>query len=898
MERFLSSRCAHRRQVIEQLRHCRENGVSEFCHAQSIAALRCMSDRIRSTRAIHPIRILSEVLVTFNPDLGFNPCVSAVHPPTIGGLIMHGVHQPLSSHLSCPRVHNAMMSIHNEAAELELVEEIVELSRNKLGSEHPKTLQALRDHAGMLSRLGRHEEALPLQKEVLDISKRRFGPEDPESINALNDYADTLLVLGRGHEAKTQKQNVLSLARKREGPGSDHAATITALDNLVSVCKKLGSESEARFFDNILIDMRLRKLTRECEAEIPKKHMLEFTKKYRGLDHPDTIEALDSYASTLSKFGQHADAAPLRKELLRIKREAHGDKHKDALDALRDYADSLSEMLREEAIPLRKEDFELNRQLYGANHSLTHKAMCRYGATLRKLGRPSQAEPLQKEVYENRYQFRGPDHPDTLRALHNYADTLFENDRWRKAEPLKKLWLDLTRNQFGPEHPSTLSALDSYASMLFKIGNETEAEPLKKKVLDVSRRINGPDHPETLQALDSYSEILLGLGRKEEAKSTKKEVFDAISEKSGPEHPKTVKAMAEYALLCRKIGDLNEALKLKKSVMDLNRRRLGSEHPETNRAVNNYAVTLFDLGRASEAEPLLKQVYELTNRNLGLKHPGTLRALDNYAAVLQNMSREDEAGWFKDYQLYQGSDKKIFIAMFDFDQTLAKEHVFHTLAQWTTSAERNAEQDMTGEPVAVSPVGQLSRLTKESNKYNATWAFGGEERIEALRDMLQSLEDAGVKMVVCTLGFPVAAKKLLQDANLLKFFGWANVPSVIGGAAANYDGRFTYYDLQAMKEFGSQVEEHPDEILKGSKAALLDNLLSEEGARLQKKLPLSAAVLVEDDPSAVNAAKRLKRNEAYERIVKKGRLHTVEVVNRKGMRPEVEMRQLLDLVNA
>ncbi|KAH8818953.1 hypothetical protein DL96DRAFT_1471249, partial [Flagelloscypha sp. PMI_526] len=62
---------------------------------------------------------------------------------------------------------------------LELSEQVLKDSRRTLGSEHPDTLQSMRNLAVTYSALGRHVAALELQEEVLEISKRVFSPDHP-----------------------------------------------------------------------------------------------------------------------------------------------------------------------------------------------------------------------------------------------------------------------------------------------------------------------------------------------------------------------------------------------------------------------------------------------------------------------------------------------------------------------------------------------------------------------------------------------------------------------------------------------------------------------------------------------------------------------------------------------
>jgi phosphoglycolate phosphatase-like HAD superfamily hydrolase len=377
----------------------------------------------------------------------------------------------------------------------------------------------------------------------------------------------------------------------------------------------------------------------------------------------------------------------------------------------------------------------------------------------------------------------------------------------------------------------------------------------------------------------------------------------------GPEHPLTLMALLDYAVMLIRVGQeasaepmLKEALAL--TVLDLNRQEtLAIFTSEIIETLSGYAVALKELGRQAEAEQLTDELIEVIYDKKELCvidddqcDPGLADLLDTKATILDEPKPEEQTippVVSENYSAYEASGKKFAVAMFDFDLTLSEEHVFRTLSHFATS--RSRQPETTEEPVAVSPAGQVLRLEQEHHKYNVGWAFGSDMRLEELRSMLQRLQDRGVKMMVCTLGYPSPAKKLLEEADLLKYFGWEGVPSVIGMSGSTYQQYYSDFDRAAIEE--SQFVENPDEILKGSKVALLDELLQKESVRLGMTLPLSAGVVIEDDVRVIRHANIHLRQDAHNRVISSGFINTFRVYDREGLTQD-EIEELLRLADA
>ena len=68
---------------------------------------------------------------------------------------------------------------------LGLEKELLQLRREKLGPEHPDTVEAMVDLAFFCSETGRLEEALGLEEEVLRLRRAKLGPDHPETLGSM-----------------------------------------------------------------------------------------------------------------------------------------------------------------------------------------------------------------------------------------------------------------------------------------------------------------------------------------------------------------------------------------------------------------------------------------------------------------------------------------------------------------------------------------------------------------------------------------------------------------------------------------------------------------------------------------------------------------------------------------
>ncbi|KAK3345614.1 Tetratricopeptide repeat-domain-containing protein [Neurospora tetraspora] len=70
-----------------------------------------------------------------------------------------------------------------EAEKLEV--QVMEMSKAKLGADHPDTLTSMANLAFTWNSQGRHEDALALMQDCVEAQQRILGPEHPNTLSSL-----------------------------------------------------------------------------------------------------------------------------------------------------------------------------------------------------------------------------------------------------------------------------------------------------------------------------------------------------------------------------------------------------------------------------------------------------------------------------------------------------------------------------------------------------------------------------------------------------------------------------------------------------------------------------------------------------------------------------------------
>ena len=244
----------------------------------------------------------------------------------------------------------------------DLISNLRQQWRDRLGEDHEHTLMAAHYLAWALLEMGSYAEARDLNQDTLERRRRVLGEDHPDTLNSAHNLALDLRLLGQLQAARDLDLD--TLARERRVLGQDHPSTLRSASNLAADLRELGQVQAARELNQDTLERRRRVL---------------------GEDHPDTLYSAHNLAADLRELGQARAARELDQDTLERRRRVLGQDHPDTLQSA---------------------------------HNLA--------GDLRELGEVRAARELDQDTLERRRRVLGEDHPDTLRSAHNVAADLRE----------------------------------------------------------------------------------------------------------------------------------------------------------------------------------------------------------------------------------------------------------------------------------------------------------------------------------------------------------------------------------------------------------------------------------------------------------------------------------------
>jgi tetratricopeptide repeat protein/uncharacterized protein DUF4062/NB-ARC domain-containing protein len=130
----------------------------------------------------------------------------------------------------------------------ELFQRAHQLRRDKLGEDHPDTLDSANNLALDLHALGEYQQARTLNEDTLTRYRRVLGEDHPRTLVSASNLALDLHALGEYQQARTLQEDTLT--RKRRVLGEDHPRTLDSANNLALDLHALGEYQQARQLKN------------------------------------------------------------------------------------------------------------------------------------------------------------------------------------------------------------------------------------------------------------------------------------------------------------------------------------------------------------------------------------------------------------------------------------------------------------------------------------------------------------------------------------------------------------------------------------------------------------------------------------------------------------------------
>ncbi|MBN3884014.1 MAG: tetratricopeptide repeat protein [Nostoc sp.] len=305
--------------------------------------------------------------------------------------------------LTLPFIGNARFyqgqGLYNQA--LPWYNQCLEVTKKRLGEEHPFVAESLNNLALLYESQGRYSEAEPLYIQDLVLTRKLLGEEHLGVATSLNNLAVLYNSQGRYSEAEPLYIQALALTRKLLG--EEHLDVAQSLNNLA-----------------VLYDYQ----SRYSEAEPLHIQALALRRKLLGEEHPHVASSLNNLAGLYFPQGRYSEAELLYTQALALRLKLLGEEHPDVAQSLNNLG-----------------------YLYSFQ------------------GRYSEAEPLYIQALALRRKLLGEEHPFFAISLNNLAKLFHLQGSYTEAEPLYLQALKIFEQQLPMNHPWTVKCREYLANL-------------------------------------------------------------------------------------------------------------------------------------------------------------------------------------------------------------------------------------------------------------------------------------------------------------------------------------------------------------------------------------------------------------------------------------------------
>ncbi|MEH1882627.1 MAG: tetratricopeptide repeat protein [Nostoc sp.] len=280
-------------------------------------------------------------------------------------------------------------------------EQCIEVTKKRLGEEHPNFALTLNNLALLYKSQGRYNEAEFLYLQALALRRCQGGEENPDVAESLNNLAILYELQGRYSEAELLCLQALELRQRLVG--EEHPDVAESLNSLAGIY-----DSQKRY----------------SEAESMYLRALELRRRLLGEEHLDFATSLGNLAYLYQSQGKYGEAELLSLRALELRRHLLGEKHPD---------------------------FALSFNNLAALYELQ--------------GRYSEAEPLHLQALALRRKLLGEEHPSVAESLNNLAKLYYLQGRYTESEPLYLQALEIFEQRLDANHPHTVKCRKNLANL-------------------------------------------------------------------------------------------------------------------------------------------------------------------------------------------------------------------------------------------------------------------------------------------------------------------------------------------------------------------------------------------------------------------------------------------------
>jgi hypothetical protein len=526
--------------------------------------------------------------------------------------------------------------------------------RERLGEQHPSTLQALQTLVLMYKSDGRYSDAQETAYYLVDRCQNSedLGDTHPQTLKSRAILADVLLAIGAWDEAKTialsiakqEKSNSyfgVTLATILRTKGEWEPAHEKAIEILLLELQKYGDprEGEEHTISNAGEN------TKPSSDKLEQQRLCSSQASSTTQTHKEPLDFYDTHISSPMFIDETIEKKKLRNLLFssdRLRHEIEKRIEQGSPDPFQGtepfhvypsliriiHCLALCEQVRDDAdLNFVHDMLEtlhgiLSRKL-SPTHRLTVDVTYDLAVNYRMRSYFSESLEHMEFVMDKRLQCLGADHPDYLVARHQHAVTLLCLSRWQEALEEQETILNVQGYLLGDDHADTVISRYTLSGIYHSLNRFQEADDLLHRVIDDQKRLYGAaseeakDHPIVLRSRARRALIHLDMKKYESAEEEQKMVYDRRREKFNEHHSLTRNAKNDLAQIIQAARRFTEAKELYTD-LETTTQSVIQAHPETRSHENaflflvqsNLASCLFDLAEESGDYTVAKQKQE------------------------------------------------------------------------------------------------------------------------------------------------------------------------------------------------------------------------------------------------------------------------------------------------
>lgn len=298
--------------------------------------------------------------------------------------------------------------------------EIYKDTRVLLGSEHPKTLQALGEVARVHLVLHDFATAERIFRSILSTRLHAFPPTDPDTLSTREELVLALEGQGSFREAVAELRHVARARNSTLGP--NHPATLEARSRLACFLDRAGEHSSATQLHRDILAARQSSL---------------------GLTHPDTLTSASNLATALCMQGDVDAAIDLQTKTMTARARELGIGHPDTLISMANMAHIVMSQGRaydavelfQTVIDMTKKSITTMTPGHVVNLIELHSGLAR---ALHLAGRFQQATDTFVEVWTSRKRLYGEKHPHVRAAWRDLVIAEYEQAAFTSRADLRR----------------------------------------------------------------------------------------------------------------------------------------------------------------------------------------------------------------------------------------------------------------------------------------------------------------------------------------------------------------------------------------------------------------------------------------------------------------------------